>query len=279
MNFLPAIPISAVPAEKGSGGVALNLDGTLLASVVNGQHCVYIYSVVECVRSERVHTWCCACSVCCRRPTTYPVVVGIAGTRGSAYGQLSYPAMACFVQRNGVDTLFITDSGNDRIVEVTANGRFLRVIAMKKSSWPYGIAYCGSSGVIAVSLHTTHAVALLQPEPVKPQVTIGSGTGFSGKGDGQLHSPHGVTFTADGRYILVADCGNNRVSKFSSGSGVFVAHVATKAANGILWPKDVLQCEDGTVVVAHGASCSSSGSVVCGGGRCNGEEHHHSQCQ
>jgi DNA-binding beta-propeller fold protein YncE len=94
---------------------------------------------------------------------------------------------------------------------------------------------------------------------VKPEVTIGTGIG---SGDGQLYLPRGVTFTADGRYILVVDGANDRVSKFSAASGAFIAHVATKAVNGIWYPSDVLQCEDGSIVVAHDGS---DASVVCVG--------------
>jgi hypothetical protein len=111
-----------------------------------------------------------------------------------------------------------------------------------------GIAYCGTSNVIAVSLFYAHAVVLLQYESgaVKPEVTIGSGVG---SGDGQLREPHGVTFTADGCYILVADCGNHRVSKFSAATGAFIAHVIS---NGILWPRDVMQLEGGSILVTQG---------------------------
>jgi hypothetical protein len=114
---------------------------------------------------------------------------------------------------------------------------------------PRGIAYCGANDVIAVSLNCADAVVLLQYESgaVKPEVTIGSST--AGNADGQLFSPMGVTFTTDGRHILVADCWNHRVSKFSAASGAFVAHVIS---NGISYPTDVLQCEDGSIVVAHG---------------------------
>jgi DNA-binding beta-propeller fold protein YncE len=149
-------------------------------------------------------------------------------------------------------TLLICDYANDRVVEVTAGGEFMRAIAVHGR--PGGIAE--RDGVIAVTLHWAHAVVLLQYESgaVKPEVTIGSGT--SGRADGQLHHPRGVTFTADGRYILVADYINHRVSKFSADSGAFVAHVIS---NGITFPRDVLQCEDGSIVVAH------NDGVVCVG--------------
>jgi DNA-binding beta-propeller fold protein YncE len=233
MNFLPAIPLFSVLAIQGAVGVAVNKDGSLLALVDSERHCVQIYSVVG--------TTCNAA----------PVIVGTAGTAGCLNGQFNYPRLACFVNRNGADTILISDWGNDRIVEVTARGDFLRFIAMKGGSRPYGVAYCSIGDVIAVSLSDAHAVVLLQYETgaVKPEVTIGSGTGAAGRGDGQLYYPYGVTFTADGRYILVADCLNHRVSKFSASSGAFIAHVISK---GISYPRDVLECEDGSIVVAHG---------------------------
>jgi sugar lactone lactonase YvrE len=189
--------------------------------------------------------------------TSDAVVVGTAGTTGSAHGLLNFPAFACFVHRDGVDTLLICDFGNNRVVEVTARGEFMRAIAV--NGHPWGIAE--RDGVIAVSLRWTHTVVLLQYESgaVKPEVTIGSGT--SGNADGQLSFPSGVTFTADGCHILVADCGNNRVSKFRAASGAFVAHVIS---NGIRYPTDVLQCEDGSIVVAHedGVTCVEKDGVT-----------------
>ncbi len=228
----------------------MNVNGTLFASVDQDQHCVYIYSVDG-----------------ARKRSADPVVVGTAGTRGSAHGQLKTPRFTCFVHRNGTDSLLICDAGNDRVVEVTASGVFLRAIAVKEGSRPYGIAYCGTNDVIAVSLRLAHAVVLLQYESgtVKPEVTIGSGTGAGGSCNGQVNHPSGVTFTADGRYILVADCANYRVSKFSATSGAFIAHVATYAANGIWRPRDVLQCEDGSIVVAHQGDGDSDPSVLCVG--------------
>jgi hypothetical protein len=162
------------------------------------------------------------------------------------------------VHRDGVDTLLITDWGNNRIVEVTACGIFLRAIAVERRR-PWGIAE--RDGVIAVALCEANAVVLLQYESgaVKPEVTIGSGT--AGNADGQLNSPYGVAFTADGHNILVADCWNNRVSKFSAASGAFIAHVVS---NGILSQSDVLQCEDGSIVVTHmkGVACVGKDGVT-----------------
>jgi DNA-binding beta-propeller fold protein YncE len=157
------------------------------------------------------------------------------------------------VHRDGVDTLLISDSGNNRVVEVTARGEFMRAIVV--DGGPYGIAE--RDGVIAVSLWDAHVVVLLQYESgaMQAEVTIGLG------GAGQLYAPMGVAFTVDGRYILVADFWNDRVSKFSAASGEFVAHVIS---NGITRPRDVLQCEDGSIVVAHsdGVTCIKKDGVT-----------------
>jgi DNA-binding beta-propeller fold protein YncE len=183
----------------------------------------------------------------------------IVGTVDCAHGELNHPTIVCFVHRDGVDTLLICDWGNDRVVEVTARGEFLRAIALPEYSHPYGIAE--RDGVIAVSMYFAHAVVLLQYESgtMKPEVTIGSGT--AGNADGQVHYPRGVAFTVDGRYILVADYLNHRVSKFSADSGAFVAHVVS---NGISYPTDVLSREDGSIVVAHcdGVTCVEKDGVT-----------------
>jgi DNA-binding beta-propeller fold protein YncE len=235
MNFF-SIRADIIRGYAGHGAIAVNVDGTLIASVNYENHCMYIYNAAD--------------------HNADPIVVGTAGTAGSAHGLLNYPAFACFVHRNGVDTLLICDAGNDRVVEVSARGEFTRAIAVSR---PWGIAE--RDGVIAVSMWAAHAVVLLQYESgaVKPEVAIGSGT--AGNADGQLDHPLGVAFTADGRHIQVADYFNHRVSKFSATSGAFVAHVIS---NGILYPAHALQCEDGSIVVAHerGVACVEKDGVT-----------------
>jgi hypothetical protein len=83
---------------------------------------------------------------------------------------------------------------------------------------------------------------------VKADVT----TGFTGTLLANFNSPRGVSFTADGDHILVADCANHRVSKFSTSSGKFIAHVATAESCGILWPKEALQVGDNSLLVVTG---------------------------
>jgi DNA-binding beta-propeller fold protein YncE len=246
MNYLPALLLSKGLLDDNSGGVAVNFDGTLLASVHQAQHCVHIYVMDGAGRRK-----------------------GDAVVLGTTLDFSGSARFVCFVHRNGIDTLLVCDAGvNDRVVEFTVSGVFLRAIALKKGSHPLGIAYCSISDVIAVSLFEAHTVVLLHYESgaVKPGVNIGLGTG-DGSDDGQLHFPCGVSFTTDGSCILVADWYNDRVSKFSAASGAFIAHAATAAANGICRPSDVLQTADGSIVVAQGSMISSSNDrrVVCVG--------------
>jgi DNA-binding beta-propeller fold protein YncE len=215
------MPWTSIPTDV--GGVAVNYDGTLYASANLHEHCVYIYRV-DCLG---------------KRTADVRVVVGAPPFPGYADGYLYFPRFLCFVRRHDVDTLLICDWGNSRVVEVGTNGVFLRTIAV--SSNPYGIAYCGTGDVIAVSLFHDHSVVLLHYESggLKAEAAI------SGE-------PMGVSFTVDGRYLLATDHKNHRVSTFSAVSGAFVAHVPTEVT-GIVCPRDVLQCADGSIVVAqHG---------------------------
>jgi hypothetical protein len=173
MNFMPAMRLSPMSSNDGVQDIAANTTGTTLtAAVITDLHCVYIYRVDE-------------TGVC----TAAAVTVGTPGRKGSAEGQLCVPLFACFVHRNGTDTLLVGDRGNDRVVEYTVHGEFLRAIVMEVLSWPCGIAYCGNRDVIAVSLFGAQGVALLEYESgaVKREVTIGFGTAGNADGERCIH--------------------------------------------------------------------------------------------
>ena len=202
MNFMPPVALPFISTHRGLGGIAVNGSGTLIAVVAASEHCVYIYSVDE-----------------TGEESAGAVTAGTPGIHGSSAEQLNRPRFCCFVHRNGVDTLLICDFGNDRIVEVTADGKFLRSLALSVGRRPWGVAYCRTHDVIALSLHWDHTVVMLAYESgaVKRKVT-------SGHGDGLLYYPNGVVFTENGRYLLVADWGHSRVGKFCAATGAFVSH-------------------------------------------------------
>lgn len=154
-----AIPLLSLKGSFGCGGIAVNNDGTLMASVDSEQHCVHIYSMDsegECIAD--------------------PIIIGHMGERGIAHGYLSYPWGICFVHRGGTDSLLICDYGNTRIVETTAGGVFLRTIAA--GSYISHVAYCGRTDVIAASEHFFRSVMLLRYESGKKTVaSFGTGAG------------------------------------------------------------------------------------------------------
>lgn len=229
MSFLPAVKLCDVDTGCG-GGIAFSDDGTLFASVDHARQCVNIYGIDG---SGAL--------------TVAPVVVFGTPRRFEAALNFHNPRGACFVKHT--HNLLIADYGNDRIVEVcAATGDWVRCIAMEPGSRPIAVAYCGTRNAIAVSLSVKSKVLLLQYASGAVIVTIGS----PGHGDGQMHLPWGITYTADGGHVLVADYLNDRVSKFDSVTGAFVAHVATKEANAITWPTDVIECEDGSIIVVVG---------------------------
>jgi DNA-binding beta-propeller fold protein YncE len=116
---------------------------------------------------------------------------------------------------------------------------------MPEHSSPCGIAE--RNGVIAVSFPYANIVFLIpyEADGVNSNTIV---AGTYGVKDGELSRPQGVAFTADGYHVLVADLFNNRVSLFHAVSGAFVAYVATMT-DGLLYPRDVLPWDGGTIVV------------------------------
>ncbi len=129
--------------------------------------------------------------------------------KGSAAGQ-------CLIPRGiGVNAetghLYVADQSNNRIVEFSAWGEFVK-------AWGWGVED-GSSEPQICTVATTCRAAL------------------SGDGNGQLSSPQGVAVDSEGN-VYVVDLGNHRVQKFSPG-GQFVWMVGTEGAgNGQFgtWP-------------------------------------------
>ena len=240
MNVVPLPFFDDIVGVK-FGTIAINHDGSLHASVCHAgdQHCVHIWKA----GSAEPHA-----------------VFG--ATHGNGSRQLCAPTLACFTHREHVedDTLLICDFSNDRIVEVGTGAHLVRHIPVPLHSCPRGVAYCGLRDVIAVSLYQTHAVLLMHYESTAIFARIG---GLYGGGqNGFLAYPRGLRFTADGNYVLLADNANSRVSKFDATDGVFVSHIAI-ATCGISCPTDVLQRDDGSIVVAtlHGVVCVRDGIV------------------
>lgn len=209
------------------GGVAVNADGTLFASADIFTHCVSIYAM-----DARGGP---------------PVIVGTPGRSGEVDAKFNSPDHLYFVHRHGVDSLLIVDGGNNRIVEVSARGEFMRAISI----WdPVRVAYCEVSDRIAISFwNDSHPFQLLN---YRTELRVGKKR-FWRSPSVKMCRPFGMGFYKKGRYILVADWGNHCVNMFCTHTGGFVSEFASKA-DGINWPRDVHVLDDGTVIVQQGFS-------------------------
>ena len=193
------------------GGIAINASGTLFASVESMRNQVRI--------------------------------IGTGSLQGhvATFGKdvLKDARFTCFTDGTP-DTLLICDSGHDRVVEASMHGEFMRAIDTGRFSFPTGIACCTRNDLMAVSRYLSRDVVVMR---------YASSAGIARLAG--LKGPMGLRFTSDGSHVIVADSCKHRVSKFNATSGAFVAHVATRAMHGILYPSDVLQLEDGDVVIAQ----------------------------
>jgi DNA-binding beta-propeller fold protein YncE len=96
------------------------------------------------------------------------------------------------IATDATDNVYVTDSGNNRILEFTLNGTFIKAFG-------WGV----SDGANSFETCTTSCQA-----------------GIAGGGDGQLNYPQGIAVGPNGD-IYVSDYDNNRVQEFDS-SGNFI---------------------------------------------------------
>lgn len=144
------------------------------------------------------------------------------------------------------ETLLIADFNNDRVVEVTTEGKMMRSIPLNLCGGPRGIAFDRVRRLIAVSLTFLHVVVFLDYESGAMSSCIGT-MGLSGRADGQFSFPNGVRFTDDHLHVLVADALNHRVSKYAIDGSRFVCHVASEI-NEISVLTDMVETDDDLLI-------------------------------
>lgn len=139
---------------------------------------------------------------------------------------------ACFVYRNGVDTVLIHSKSNYAIVEISTDGSFLRWLGTRNlCSTCYGLEYCAATDVVAVSQISGY-VQLRRYDTGEVLQTIMSPTS----------APMGITFVDDGNAIIVVDSSiiDKRVSKYRVSDGALLGHLL----HGLFRPIFVLAFED-----------------------------------
>ena len=148
--------------------------------------------------------------------------------------------------------LLLTDAGHDAVHVIDAVGRVHvgYVAAPGTIAGPRGVAARGSLVAVCTwKLYGSgdHVVRLFEGSGATWTAVrvVAGGFGDPGRAVGQLWSPYGLRFTADGTGLVVAECGARRVSMFRVGDGSFVRHVATGLGGS---PDDVEECEGGWLV-------------------------------
>jgi hypothetical protein len=159
--------------------------------------------------------------------------------------------------------LLLTDAGHDAVHVIDVAGRVHvgYVAAPGTIAGPRGVAARGS--LVAVSDWNRydsgdHVVRVFEGSGASWTAVrvLAGGFGAPGDADGQLMSPRGLRFTADGTGVVVADMGNHRVSVLRVEDGSFVRHVGHVASGLGSSPFDVEECEGGWLV-----ACWDSGTI------------------
>jgi sugar lactone lactonase YvrE len=143
--------------------------------------------------------------------------------------------------------LWVADSGNHRVQEMTASGKFIKAIGWGvsdgkaqaetcTSKCQAGIAGTGNGQFknpfgIAIAPNGTVWVSDSEADRVQEFSSAGEylgQLGSAGSGEGQLNGPQGVAIGSGGN-VWVVDAGNDRLEEFAA-SGAFIKQVGSQGA-------------------------------------------------
>ena len=230
-THIKTIPINGTRNQ----GVAVTLDG---------QHVVVSNPFSECISVYSTESGDC---------------ISKFGSYGAAAGQFKYPNRICATPRG---TILVCDCGNRRLQEVTITGEHVRFLGAGLLDDEVVFSLCMRGDIVALGkygLNTDGRIVIL---------SYSSGAlirkfGAFGSGEGQVKSVYGLSFSPDGRHILVAD-NAPRLSLFTVGG----AYVKTIGANMIGGGANDVLCSGSSVFVADVSNqcvcvfSSESGALV-----------------
>lgn len=155
-----------------------------------------------------------------------PQIFDTLGSAGDDDGELDNPRGVAVSRTTG--DVFVADTGNDRIVQYDADGRFVRTLGETPIDGvpldqPWDVAMSASNAQIFVADTGNDRIVIYN---VDSGIEVGH-WGTTGSGAYRFRSPRGVTVGNDGS-IYVADTGNNRVKVYDGGR----THVATYGTTG-----------------------------------------------
>jgi tripartite motif-containing protein 71 len=155
------------------------------------------------------------------------------------------------------DFVFVADCGNGRVQVLTPHLDFHGFVGVGQLRGPAGV--CADDDVIIVSERAANRISVFN----RGDGALLRRFGSQGRGDGQLHWPHGLSFMSGHRHVAVAEHINRRVSVFSV-EGEFVRHVGVGKLSR---PTGVACSAFDEIVVADYGSCrvvvfSASGEML-----------------
>jgi sugar lactone lactonase YvrE len=157
------------------------------------------------------------------------------GSAGSGSGQFNN---ASFVASAPDGSVYVSDTGNNRVQKFTADGAFL--FSFGQFLGPAGVAVA-PNGSVYVADTGNNRVQRFDANGI-----FISEWGTAGTGAGQFQSPQGVGLGPDGS-VYVGDSGNGRVQRFLT-DGTFVAAFGS-GAGGFGQIRGVAAAPDGSVYV------------------------------
>lgn len=137
---------------------------------------------------------------------------GSFGSGGSGDGQFITPKGIKY--RHTTDSLYVVDSGNNRVQVFTSQGDFITKwghagVGPVQFHAPYDIAFNAAQTYAYVTDTGNNRVQIIL---ASSGVYIGE-WGSTGTGAGEFNGPRGIAVDSNG-FVYVADSGNNRIQKF-----------------------------------------------------------------
>lgn len=126
-------------------------------------------------------------------------------------GVFSHPSGVCATNRN---TFIVSDTGNNRIQEMTTDGKCVKCVGSRGTGplqfqYPRGIAIDKRTQQIYVADDENHRVQVLNPD-----FSFVRAFGSFGSGCGQFNRPRDIAFDSCGN-CFITDIDNHRIQKFS----------------------------------------------------------------
>jgi DNA-binding beta-propeller fold protein YncE len=206
------------PLGDGCAGVAEFVKEGSAAGELDYPYSIAIgsgYAWVADTKNDRIESWNVAA---CTSDAGSCSETGAYGTKGGGTAQFSTPAGIAVDPATG--NLFVADSGNGRVVELSVSGGNVTgvVATFTGLTAPYGVAADGHGHLAVAERADPGQVVVLNLSDGSTAATVCTGSGSScpgvGSGPATLYDPENVAFGPNGD-LYIADTYNDRILVYS----------------------------------------------------------------